>query len=317
VNLLMDKEALSPSESRYLSLLSLVISDYEKRHFRETSTPADRLSELVASRGMKPSDISHVFGSGKSVRRDQGQTRHQQARGETAGRDIFRARCIVRLNGRSSARNAHVNLKDTRDLTRRGFVATTVVGAAALGIPVAAADAQTPQDTISATLDINGQKHHLNLDPRTSLLDALRENLHLTGTKKGCDHGQCGACTVLVNGRRVNSCLTFAWMHEGDQIVTIEGLAKGDELHPMQAAFVEHDAFQCGYCTPGQICSAVALLAEVKAGHPSFVTPDVRKTDPIELTDAEIRERMSGNICRCAAYPNIVTAVRAVAGRNA
>ncbi len=210
-----------------------------------------------------------------------------------------------------------MNPKEPRDLTRRGFVATTVAGAAALGIPGAVADAQSPQDALSVTLDINGQQYHLNLDPRTSLLDALRENLHLTGTKKGCDHGQCGACTVLVNGRRVNSCLTFAWMHDHDQIVTIEGLAKGDELHPMQAAFIEQDAFQCGYCTPGQICSAVALLGEVKAGHPSFVTPDVRKTDPIQLTDAEIRERMSGNICRCAAYPNIVTAVRAVAGRNA
>ena len=161
-------------------------------------------------------------------------------------------------------------------------------------------------------LTVNGRASHLDLDLRTSLLDALREHLHLTGTKKGCDHGQCGACTVLINGRRINSCLTLAVMHEGDDIVTIEGLGSPGALHPLQAAFVEHDGFQCGYCTPGQICSAVGMLAEVKAGWPSHVTADV--TAPkVTLTDAEIRERMSGNICRCAAYPNIVAAIREVA----
>jgi len=163
-------------------------------------------------------------------------------------------------------------------------------------------------------LTVNGRVEELELDTRTTLLDALREHIHLTGTKKGCDHGQCGACTVLVNGRRINSCLTLAVMHEDDEIVTIEGLGSPDKLHPMQASFVECDGFQCGYCTPGQICSAVGMLEEAKAGWPSHVTVDVSVTD-IELTDDEIRERMSGNVCRCAAYPNIVAAIRDVARR--
>ena len=166
--------------------------------------------------------------------------------------------------------------------------------------------------TAEIALTVNGRLWHLDLDLRTSLLDALREHLHLTGTKKGCDHGQCGACTVLINGRRINSCLTLAVMHEDDDIVTIEGLGAPGALHPMQAAFVERDGFQCGYCTPGQICSAVGMLAEVNAGWPSHATADVASRR-IALTDAEIRERMSGNICRCAAYPNIVAAIRDVA----
>jgi xanthine dehydrogenase YagT iron-sulfur-binding subunit len=166
--------------------------------------------------------------------------------------------------------------------------------------------------TAAIALTVNGQVWHLDLDLRTSLLDALREHLHLTGTKKGCDHGQCGACTVLINGRRINSCLTLAVMHEEDEIVTIEGLGSPGALHPLQAAFVERDGFQCGYCTPGQICSAVGMLDEVKAGWPSHATVDVASRR-IALTDAEIRERMSGNICRCAAYPNIVAAIRDVA----
>ena len=171
-----------------------------------------------------------------------------------------------------------------------------------------------PAETKTAEigLTVNGRVWHLDLDLRTSLLDALREHLHLMGTKKGCDHGQCGACTVLVNGRRINSCLTLAVMHEDDDIVTIEGLGAPGALHPMQAAFVERDGFQCGYCTPGQICSAVGMLAEVNAGWPSHATADVASRR-IALTDAEIRERMSGNICRCAAYPNIVAAIRDVA----
>ncbi|HEY8370653.1 MAG TPA: 2Fe-2S iron-sulfur cluster-binding protein [Thermodesulfobacteriota bacterium] len=162
-------------------------------------------------------------------------------------------------------------------------------------------------------LTVNGRSFTLELDPRTSLLDALREHLHLTGAKKGCDHGQCGACTVLVNGRRVNACLALAVMHAGDEIVTIEGLGSPDALHPLQAAFVERDGFQCGYCTPGQICSAVGMLDEARAGWPSHATADVASPQ-IALTDAEIRERMSGNICRCGAYPNIVAAIRDVAG---
>jgi len=155
----------------------------------------------------------------------------------------------------------------------------------------------------------------LTLDTRTTLLDALREHLGFTGTKKGCDHGQCGACTVLVNGRRINSCLTLAVLHEGDSVTTIEGLAHGDELHPLQAAFVRHDGFQCGYCTPGQICSAAGMLAEHRAGVPSLVTEDLESHPG--LTGAEIRERMSGNICRCSAYPNIVAAIKDAAGEPA
>ena len=157
-------------------------------------------------------------------------------------------------------------------------------------------------------LRINGAQYELVLDTRATLLDVLREQLDLTGAKKGCDHGQCGACTVLINGRRINSCLTLAVMHEGDEIVTIEGLGSPQALHPLQAAFIERDGFQCGYCTPGQICSAVGMLAEVKAGWPSHATADVASPQ-IALTDAEIRERMSGNICRCAAYPNIIAAI--------
>ncbi len=171
---------------------------------------------------------------------------------------------------------------------------------------------------MKCTLSVNGQPHELQIDPRVTLLDLLREHLHLTGTKKGCDHGQCGACTVLVNERRINSCLSLAVMHDGDRITTIEGLAQEGNLHPMQAAFIEHDGFQCGYCTPGQICSAVAMLQEVKDGAPSMVTPNISEIQPIQLTDDEIRERMSGNICRCGAYVGIVDAVRSVApGRNA
>ena len=168
-------------------------------------------------------------------------------------------------------------------------------------------------EPFSVELRVNGTLRRLEIEPRVTLLDALRERLRLSGTKKGCDHGQCGACTVLVNGRRVNSCLTLAVMHEGDEITTIEGLGTPQKLHPLQAAFVDFDGFQCGYCTPGQICSAVGMLTEVELGWPSHATVDVA-TPEIELTDAEIRERMSGNICRCAAYPGILAAIREVAG---
>ena len=156
-------------------------------------------------------------------------------------------------------------------------------------------------------LTINGSRHELTIDTRTSLLDLLREHLDLTGAKKGCDHGQCGACTILIDGRRANGCLALAVAHDGAEIVTVEGLADGVELHPLQRAFIEHDAFQCGYCTPGQLCSAAGMLSEVRDGWPSAVTtaPD----GEIELSDAEIRERMSGNICRCGAYANIVPAI--------
>ena len=165
------------------------------------------------------------------------------------------------------------------------------------------ADAGTPP----TTLTINRRRYTIDVDPRTTLLDALREHIGLTGTKKGCDQGQCGACTVLLNGRRINACLTLAVMVAGDDIVTIEGVGDEDALHPVQAAFVTRDAFQCGYCTSGQICSAIGMLAEAAAGWPSHVTGDVASS-PV-LTDAEIAERMSGNLCRCAAYPNIVAAI--------
>jgi len=158
---------------------------------------------------------------------------------------------------------------------------------------------------------INGTAREAEPDIRASLLDLLREHLGLTGTKKGCDHGQCGACTVLVNGRRINACLTLAVMHQDDDILTIEGLGSADALHPLQAAFVKHDGFQCGYCTPGQICSAVGMLDEVAKGWPSHVSESL---SAIELTSEEISERMSGNLCRCSAYPNIVEAISEVAG---
>jgi xanthine dehydrogenase YagT iron-sulfur-binding subunit len=160
---------------------------------------------------------------------------------------------------------------------------------------------------MAVRLTVNGQARQLWLDPRTTLLDALRDHLGLTGTKKGCDHGQCGACTVLVNGTRLNACLSLAAMRDGDSIVTIEGLAPNGKLHALQQAFVKHDGFQCGYCTPGQICSAVGMLAEIERGIPSAASADIAAAP--QPSAAEIRERMSGNICRCSAYPNIVAAI--------
>jgi xanthine dehydrogenase YagT iron-sulfur-binding subunit len=165
--------------------------------------------------------------------------------------------------------------------------------------------------TAEVSLRVNGEAHVLSLDTRATLLDVLREQLGLTGSKKGCDHGQCGACTVLVDSRRANACLLLAVAQEGVDVTTIEGLADGDELHPLQAAFVEHDAYQCGYCTPGQICSAVGMIAEAREGWPSAVTRDL--TGDPALDDDEIRERMSGNLCRCGAYANIVPAIAEVA----
>jgi xanthine dehydrogenase YagT iron-sulfur-binding subunit len=203
-------------------------------------------------------------------------------------------------------------------LTRREFLITGATSVAATTLPSAlageAASAAAPV-TSTVSFHVNGQLRELTLDTRTTLLDALREHLKLTGTKKGCDQGQCGACTVLVNGRRINSCLTLAVMHQGDTITTIEGLGTPAKLHPMQAAFVKHDGYQCGYCTPGQICSAVAMLDEIKAGVPSHASADLTATP--RSTPAELRERMSGNICRCGAYSNIVDAITEVAGSNA
>jgi xanthine dehydrogenase YagT iron-sulfur-binding subunit len=208
------------------------------------------------------------------------------------------------------------------EISRRDLL---IVGAASLATPPLAARAAAAPASTQATaaaaavakvaLNINGNASQLEVDPRTTLLDLLREHLHLTGTKKGCDHGQCGACTVIVDGRRINSCLSLAVMHDGDNVTTIEGLGTPQNLHPMQAAFVEHDGFQCGYCTPGQICSAVAMLDEIKAGVPSHASADL--IEPPQLTNAELRERMSGNICRCGAYSNIAEAITEVAGRQA
>jgi xanthine dehydrogenase YagT iron-sulfur-binding subunit len=199
-------------------------------------------------------------------------------------------------------------------ITRRGVLEASTAIAATSALPAAAQprpdEAKAPAP-VSISLVINGSGRSFTVDARTSLLDLLREHAGLTGSKKGCDHGQCGACTVLLEGRRINSCLSLAVMHDGEHVTTIEGLANGDELHPMQAAFLHHDGFQCGYCTPGQICSSVGMLAEAKAGMPSVVTADLTKA--AALDGAEIRERMSGNLCRCSAYPNIVAAISEVA----
>lgn len=205
------------------------------------------------------------------------------------------------------------------ETSRRDPMAATAAASLAVGAdnptraePNAKMDGQ---NRTRVRLSVNGKNHDLDLDNRTTLLDALREHLHLTGTKKGCDHGQCGACTVIVDGRRINACLTLAIMHEGEAVTTIEGLGQPGNLHPMQAAFVRHDGFQCGYCTPGQICSSLAVLEEIKANIPSHVTGDLAAA--ASLTPEEIRERMSGNICRCGAYSNIVDAILDAAGTRA
>ena len=201
------------------------------------------------------------------------------------------------------------------DINRRELLIAGAATAAATALPlsVGAQDSGTSAPVISKViLEINGKSQSLSLDSRTTLLDALRDHLHLNGTKKGCDHGQCGACTVIADGRRINSCLTLAVMHDGGKVTTIEGLGTPEKMHPMQAAFVKHDGYQCGYCTPGQVCSAVAVLAEIKAGIPSHVSADL--LTPPQVTNAELRERMSGNLCRCGAYSNIAEAMADVAG---
>ena len=217
-------------------------------------------------------------------------------------------------------------MQDSSDIdqTRRGMLIASALSATAAAMPLAAAETPGPAPDAATTpapvsgkvsLTVNGQQVEKDIDARTTLLDFLREHLQLTGTKKGCDQGQCGACTVLVDGRRINSCLSLAVMHEGAQITTIEGLGQPGRLHPMQAAFIKHDGYQCGYCTPGQICSAVAVLDELRRGIPSHVTPDLGAR-PI-LSPDELRERMSGNLCRCGAYSNIVDAINEVAGGKA
>ncbi|HZY17750.1 MAG TPA: aldehyde dehydrogenase iron-sulfur subunit PaoA [Ramlibacter sp.] len=199
-------------------------------------------------------------------------------------------------------------------ISRRDLLIAGASSAAATAVPATAADPAPVETPVVSrvTLDVNGTSRTLEVDTRTTLLDALREHLHLTGTKKGCDQGQCGACTVLVNGRRVVSCLSLAVMNAGARVTTIEGLGTPTSLHPMQAAFIRHDGYQCGYCTPGQICSAVGVLDEIRRGVPSHASQDIT-AQPL-LTAAELRERMSGNLCRCGAYSNIVDAITEVAG---
>jgi xanthine dehydrogenase YagT iron-sulfur-binding subunit len=214
-------------------------------------------------------------------------------------------------------------MTDSTDInqTRRDLLIGGALSATAAALPLGCAHgaesaSATPAPvTAKVALRVNGQRRELELDTRTTLLDMLREHLHLTGTKKGCDQGQCGACTVIVDGRRINACLSLAVMHEGAEITTIEGLGTPDKLHPLQAAFVKHDGYQCGYCTPGQICSAVAALDEIRRGVPSHVSADLN-AQPL-LSPAELRERMSGNICRCGAYSNIIDAITEVAGGKA
>jgi len=210
--------------------------------------------------------------------------------------------------------------------TRRGLMIGGALSVTAAALPVGAG-AQTPGPgitpapatttpapvTTKVALRVNGQRYEMDVDTRTTLLDLLREHMHLTGTKKGCDQGQCGACTVLVDGRRINSCLSLAVMHEGAEVTTIEGLGTPQKMHPMQTAFVKHDGYQCGYCTPGQICSAVAVLDEIRQGQPSHATADITQR-PLLSVD-ELRERMSGNICRCGAYSNIIEAITEVGGK--
>jgi xanthine dehydrogenase YagT iron-sulfur-binding subunit len=233
----------------------------------------------------------------------------------------------LKLSRNSNDRSdSSVRSSDSFKVTRRDLMIVGATAIAARAAPAVALEqpVDLPADLTAARpesfsptvgFSVNGEPRSLRVDTRTTLLDALREHLHLTGTKKGCDHGQCGACTVMVNGRRINSCLTLAVMHEGDSVTTIEGLGSPDNLHPMQAAFIKHDGYQCGYCTPGQICSSVAMLKEVEANVPSLVTDDLTTSATASL--AEFRERMSGNICRCGAYSNIMEAITEVAGRKA
>ena len=206
---------------------------------------------------------------------------------------------------------------DDLKISRRGVLVGGAATATVASVPAVGEQPARPGPvpTVPVSFRVNGKRRDLALDTRTTLLDALREHLRLTGTKKGCDHGQCGACTVMVDGTRINSCLTLAVMHQGDEITTIEGLGTPDKLHPMQAAFVAYDGYQCGYCTPGQICSAVAVLDEIKRGVPSHVQADLMAKP--QATNMEMRERMSGNICRCGAYSNIAEAMADVAGAKA
>ncbi|MDP3593818.1 aldehyde dehydrogenase iron-sulfur subunit PaoA [Phenylobacterium sp.] len=214
---------------------------------------------------------------------------------------------------RADERTDEMQSSEDWEVSRRGVLLASAGAAAASAAPASAQPAAP--SIVPVRFEVNGLPRDLRVDTRTTVLDALREHLHLTGTKKGCDHGQCGACTVILDGRRINSCLTLAVMHEGAKITTIEGLGQPNRLHPLQAAFIAHDGYQCGYCTPGQICSAVAMLDELKAGQPSHVSESL--TERPQASDAELRERMSGNLCRCGAYSNIQEAIGEFAGVRA
>ena len=209
-----------------------------------------------------------------------------------------------------------MEVSECTTISRRDLLIAGAGSAAAASMLAEASAATAPNaQTVpmaAVTLEVNGKPQTLKLDTRTTLLDALREHMHLTGTKKGCDHGQCGACTVLLDGVRINSCLTLVAMHDGAKVTTIEGLGTPKALHPMQAAFIKHDGFQCGYCTPGQICSAVGALDELRRGVPSHVSTNLTAQPLLSLH--ELRERMSGNICRCGAYSNIIDAMSDIAG---
>ncbi len=237
-----------------------------------------------------------------------------QIRGES-GSGVVKEQPSSKLSATSVARREF--LKNSMLASGGIFVASRLLTDGGVGglDEVSAAPQSTATESVAVRLRVNGTNYGLRLDPRTSLLDVLREKIDLPGTKKGCNHGQCGACTILVDGRRINSCLALAVIYDGSEITTVEGLAKGDELHPLQAAFVRNEGFQCGYCTAGQICSAVAMLREVDQGTASHVTQNVREAGRVALTDDEIRERMSGNICRCGAYPGIVAAIREASGQ--
>jgi xanthine dehydrogenase YagT iron-sulfur-binding subunit len=227
---------------------------------------------------------------------------------------------MKRRTRRNTSTRQNMERSDEFEITRREFLITGTAAATFALLPsIVNAQRQDfaaePALRTRVAFTVNGKEHELELDTRTTLLDALREHLHLTGTKKGCDQGQCGACTVIADGRRINSCLSLAVMHQGHEITTIEGLGTPENLHPMQAAFVKCDGFQCGYCTPGQICSAVAMLKEIDSGIPSHASSDLMARP--QLSNAELRERMSGNLCRCGAYSNIAEAITAVAGGTA
>jgi xanthine dehydrogenase YagT iron-sulfur-binding subunit len=308
------------AELRGFGATLLVLDRAHVWRFR-ADDPVDLLTAEHSGYALRPEDAAALLGLADAVDRrpwlavllvdPRGRVRFRHVERETGGRSS----AVTLLSAlRSAARTLRGEVaRPLLQLTRRELVMTTLVSAFAFallggctepappppGPPAPPPPTPAPAGTVPVTLRVNGQAHTLNLEPRVMLLDALRERLDLTGTKKGCDQGQCGACTVHVDGRRVLSCLTLAVMAQGAAITTIEGLAKGSELHPMQAAFLEHDGLQCGFCTPGQIMAAVALVHE---GHAT--------------TDAEVRQQMSGNLCRCGAYPNIVAAIQSARGRS-